>query len=127
MSTSFIEYRGFGFWSNDSFTELLIGETASAIVAQTDPAPWLGELAAHWTLQASGPFRAWMHLELDDFLNSEERRIKLRDIVQDVADKHPKSDPIHQTGILLLRLLDGQIIWDASSPLDYMVGNAAQP
>jgi hypothetical protein len=120
MSTSFIEYRGHGFWSFDAYTERLIEEVAN-LVLQSAHAAWEMELAAHWKNQASGSFRAWMHLNLDEFLNDERRRDLLVGRVLTAKENHPSGDPVHETAVLLLKLLNGEIKWDASSPLDYMV------
>ncbi|MGA9669310.1 MAG: hypothetical protein WBQ94_08885, partial [Terracidiphilus sp.] len=120
MSSSFIRYRGYGFWSDDRFAESLADEVALSISARHEGESWLAELGAHWKLQASGPFRGWMDLLLDDFLTTDERRKELCRIVREVANQHAIEDPIHETGALLGRLLDGEISWTASSPLDYM-------
>jgi len=122
MGSSFIEYRGYGFWSHDPFIERFAAETAGVIESQVEKQEWEIDLSAHWILQASGVFGGCIHLKLDDFLVSEERRRKLRQIAQSVTEQHAPDDPIHQTGILLLRLLDGQLKTDSSSPLGYMVG-----
>lgn len=123
MGSSFIEYRGFGFWSSDPLIERLASEVAIAIENQGKEEEWQSDLAAHWKLQASGEFHGWVHLNLDEFLTREERRKQLRDVLQTVVDQHlAGDDPIRETGVFLLRLLDGKLTTDASSPLDYMVG-----
>jgi hypothetical protein len=121
MGSSFIKYRDCGFWSVDRFIERLACEVAEAI-AKPMIEDWRAELAAHWKLQATGNFDGWVHLNLDEFLTGEERREQLRKVVQTVVGQHPRrDDPIRQTGVLLLQLLDGNLTTDASSPLDYMV------
>jgi hypothetical protein len=121
MGSSFIEYRGYGFWSFDRFIERLAGEVAEAMAKPTT-VDWQADLAAHWKLQATGNFAGWVHLNLDEFVTGEERRAQLRSVVQTVVDQHPPGDdPIRQTGVLLLQLLDGKLMTDAASPLDYMV------
>lgn len=127
MGSSFIEYRGHGFWSSDSFIESLAGEVAKAIERQPKKEDWQANLSAHWKLQSSGAFGGWVHLNLDEFLTGEEHREKLRAVVQAVVSLHASDDPIHQTGILLLRLLDGELTTEASSPLDYMVERDNKP
>src|ERR1700686_2625632 len=113
MGSSFIEYRGFGFWSFDPFIERLAGEVAAAIEKQKMEEEWQAELSAHWKRQASGDFHGWVHLNLDEFLTGEERRIQLRHLVEGVVDQHPTSDdPIRETGAFLLRLLDGKLTTD---------------
>ncbi|HSY90796.1 MAG TPA: hypothetical protein VK812_05455 [Candidatus Binatus sp.] len=122
MGSSFIEYRDYGFWSFDRFIECLAREVAEDIVKREKLEDWEVKLVAHWRLQASGGFMGCVHLKLDEFLTEEERRQQLRKVVQTVVDQHPPGDdPIRQTGVLLLQLLDGNLMTDASSPLDYMV------
>ena len=125
MGSSFIEYRGFGFWSFDPFIERLAGEVAAAIEnqKQKEEEEWQAELAAHWKVQASGGLHGWVHLNLDGFLTGEDRRKQICDVVQALMEERPTpDDPIHETGVLLLRLLDGKLTTDAASPLEYMVG-----
>jgi hypothetical protein len=125
MGSSFIKYRDYGFWSFDRFIERLADEVAEAIAKPTVE-DWRTELAAHWKRQATGNFGGWVHLNLDEFVTGEERREQLRKVVQTVVDQHPPGDdPIRQTGVLLLQLLDGNLMTDASSPLDYMVDEKA--
>jgi len=119
MGSSFIQYRGFGFWSYDPFIERFAGELATAIEKQNHIEDWEKGLVEHWKFQATG-ISGFVHLQIDEFI-MEERRIGFMKIVQEVIDSHPSEDPIHQTGLFLLRLLDGQLKTDASSPLDYMV------
>ena len=122
MGSSFIEYRGYGFWSADAFIERLARETAAAIEKQTNNEAWQADLAAHWRAQASGNFNGWIHLDLDEFLTGEERRAQIRDVVQSVTKEYAEEDPIYRTGLLLVRLLDGELQTNATSPLGYMVG-----
>jgi hypothetical protein len=122
MSTSFVEYRGFGFWSWDPYIERVAGAVADTILSKEEREDWLTELAEHWKLQSSGIFMGWVHLKLDDFLIDEARRIELREFVRLVTEKEIVDSPLHKTGVFLLSLLDGKIAWTAASPLDYMVG-----
>lgn len=122
MGSSFINFRAHGFWSSDDHIEDLAREVATVICADEAKEEWLSELASHWQLQSSGAFSGWVHLRLDEFLASEERRKKLRVLVQSVTDRYQADHVVHRTGFLMLRLLDGELTTDASSPLDYMVG-----
>jgi hypothetical protein len=121
MSTSYIEYAGRGFWSFDPHTEDLINEAVTFIEQQPQQEEWLTELAAHWRLQASGTFAAWMHLNLDKFLIDEPRRNRVRQILQGILERHAPQDVVHQTAVLMLQLINGKLTTDAASPLDYMV------
>lgn len=122
MGSSFIKYRGYGFWSADCFVERLAKESADVMEKRTNKETWQSDLASHWRLQASGAFGGWVHLNLDEFLIGEDRRDLLRDIVQGVIKDYPEDDPVRLTGNLLLSLLDGKLTTNAASPRDYMVG-----
>ena len=122
MGSSFINFREHGFWSRDDYIEDLAHEVAAAVSAGESKEEWLSQLSSHWELQSSGAFSGWIHLRLDEFLVSEERRKKLGAVVQSVMERHSSEHPTHRTAALMLRLLDGELTTDASSPLDYMVG-----
>ena len=122
MGSSYIEYRGYGFWSRDSFVEQVAGDVAAAIEGLPAKELWLSQLAAHWKLQASGVFGGCLHLKIDEFASTEPRRLTLRELVQASADRRDHDDLACQTALLLLRLLDGELTTTAASPLDYMVG-----
>jgi hypothetical protein len=121
MGSSFAEYRGFGFWSRDRLLQRIAGELADIIDAQSPREDWLSELSLHWKQQASGNFNGWIHLELDDFLTTEERRLQVLAFVQQVTERYPVVHSIHRTGILLIRLIRGELKTNAASPLDYMI------
>ena len=121
MGSSYTEYRGHGFWSRDDYIEQVAGEVAAMIEGLPKKEQWLVDLAAHWKLQASGVFSGWVHLKVHEFASTEERRNAIRDLVRSVADRRSEDDRFSRTALLLLRLLDGQLTTDASSPLDYMV------
>jgi hypothetical protein len=110
MGSSFIEYRGFGFWSFDPFIERLAGEVAAAIENQKEEEEWQADLGAHWKLQASGDFHGWVHLNLDEFLTGEERNKQIRSVVQTVVEQHPTADdPIRETGVFLFGCWTGNL------------------
>ena len=66
MSTSFVEYRGRGFWSLDEYLEHVLALLAERI-GNSPSQEWLANLRDHWHTQSSGNFR-----ELD---SSEARRV----------------------------------------------------
>jgi hypothetical protein len=121
MSTSFVEYRGVGFWTWDPYIEHVAGQVADTVLSREDRDGWLTELAEDWKLKSSGGFMGCICLRLDEFLIDERRREELREIIRIVTYDHSGDSPLHKTGIFLLRLLVGQIVWTAASPLDYMV------
>lgn len=73
MSTSFVEYRGRGFWSFDGYLEHALALLADQI-GHSPNDKWLADLRDHWRDQSSGAFRGWIHPNLDEYLPEEERR-----------------------------------------------------
>ena len=120
MSTSFVEYRGRGFWSLDAYLEHVLALLADRI----GPSPgekWLADLQDHWRAQSSGNFRGWIHPKLDEFLASDERRDTLLKFCDGITSQSDLTPEAIDTAKLLSGLLRGEINTDASSPLDYMV------
>jgi hypothetical protein len=72
MSTSFVEYKGHGFWSWDGYLEHVLALLADKVGAAPEQ-PWLSELRDHWRAQASGAFSGWIHPKLDEYVTDEER------------------------------------------------------
>ena len=64
MSTSFVEYRGRGFWSLDDYLEHVLSLLADRIETSPDE-KCLADLGEHWRAQSSGNFRGWIHPHLD--------------------------------------------------------------
>jgi hypothetical protein len=120
MSTSFIEYRGKGFWSFDGYLEHALALLADTIDERNSP-PWLVAARQHWTQQASGVFRAWIHPQFDEFLTTEERQQVFLRLAEAVLGRDDLTPEAEETMRLVVRLIRGEIQTDASSPLDYMV------
>lgn len=120
MGTSFVEYKGRGFWSWDGYLEHVLFLLAEAI----GPSPqesWLNEVRDHWHEQASGVFSAWINPDLDEYVSTEDRRnviLELIDAVQSRPDVTPEAGA---TAEFLKHLILEEITTDAASPLDYMV------
>jgi hypothetical protein len=73
MSSSFVEYRGRGFWSWDGYLEHVLTLLADSI-GSVPTQEWLADLRDHWRTQSSGAFSGWIHPNLDEFVTSDERR-----------------------------------------------------
>ena len=120
MGTSFVEYKGRGFWSWDGYLEhalFLLAETVGPCPEES----WLNEVRDHWREQASGVFTAWIHPNLDEFVTGENRqKLILRLIAKVLSRKDVTPEAAKTIGLIRLLIL-GEIMTDASSPLDYMV------
>ena len=123
MSTSFVEYRGHGFWSWDGYLEHVLALLADRI-GNSPSEEWLTELRDHWRAQSSGDFRGLIHPKLDEFITSNERRGKVLALLGDIASQSELTREAQETARLLEALLRAQMNTDASSPLDYMVSGA---
>jgi len=120
MSTSFVGYRGYGFWSWDGYLEHVLALLADRIGDSPTP-KWLKELRDHWRTQSSGDFRGWIHPNLDEFIISEDRRSIVLMLLDGITSQPDLTTEAQETAKLLAALLRGEIKTDASSPLDYMV------
>ena len=120
MGSSFIDYRGRGFWSRDPYIEGFLGHLADA--AATLPSEdWLRDAIKHWRLQASGIFNGWVHPLFDEYLSNDERRLVVLGLVSQVRDRAGSIIVLQQTCDLVEKLLKSELATDAGSPLDYMV------
>lgn len=120
MSTSFVEYQGYGFWSWDGYLEHVLALLADAIGSSTSQ-EWLRELRDHWRLHSSGVFLGFIHPGLDEFLTNDERRDTVLGLVREISESAGLTREARETAGFLESLLLGKLKTDASSPLDYMV------
>jgi hypothetical protein len=96
MSTSFVEYRGRGFWSFDGYLE-------------------------HALALLSGAFKGWIHPDFDEYLTHEERRERVLSLLREVLSNTQRAREARETLDLMEALLRGHLNTDASSAPDYMV------
>jgi hypothetical protein len=120
MSTSFVEYRGRGFWSFDGYLEHALTLLADQI-GDSPNDEWLAELRDHWRAQSSGVFSGWIHPNLDEYLTSEQRHEQVLSLLRKVLSHTQLQREARETLELFEALLCGHLTTDASSPLDYMV------
>lgn len=120
MSTSFVEYRGYGFWSWDGYLQHVLALLADEIGVSPNQ-EWLRELRDHWRLHSSGVFLGFIHPSLDEFLTTDERRDTVLGLVRQIRESAGLTREARETAELFESLLLGMLKTDASSPLDYMV------
>jgi hypothetical protein len=117
MGTSYVEYKGYGFWSRDSYIESWLMTLISAIDKLPSLEPWQQDLMEHWRIQATID-GGYMSVGLDDFLTDDSKREFLIALSQQSL---PLSKALgRRTGELFIKLLEGQLRTDASSPIDYL-------
>ncbi len=120
MSSSYVEYRGHGFWSFDPYLEHLLALLAEAGQKIPNQA-WLAEACSHWRAQSSGSFAGWIHPMLDEYVTSDERRSILGSILETAISGSGVTTEVKKTAELLRLLIEEQLETDQTSPLDYMV------
>jgi hypothetical protein len=126
VGSSFIRYRGRGFWSGDGFIEEFLACLAQEVEALSET-NWTRAAVDHWRLQASGIFNGWVHPDFDEFLPTDDRRNEILRAVGRIRADPGASRFLRETCDLVERLLRGELTTDASSPLDYMVGRNPPP
>lgn len=117
MGTSFVEYKGFGFWTRDSFLESWLTTLLNEMKKLSALEPWQESLIEHWRVQATIDGGV-MSAGLDEFLTDGKRR----DFVLSMATEALEhSEPVgHRTGELFINLLAGKLKTIVSSPIDYL-------
>ena len=120
MGTSFVKYKGNGFWSWDGYLEHLLFLLSQTIAPSPDES-WLNEVRDHWREQASGVFGAYIHPNLDVYITDQHRRRVIVELIEHVVSTPGVTKEVSETAQLMKRLLSGEITTDESSPLDYMV------
>jgi hypothetical protein len=67
MGTSYIEYKGYGFWSRDSFTESWLLTLIAEMRKEPMLKRWQQALVDHWLIQSEID-AGCMSLDLDEYL-----------------------------------------------------------
>jgi hypothetical protein len=117
MGTSFVDYKGVGFWTRDSY----LATWLTALIEEVDKLPdrerWEKILIEHWRAQAiiDG---GCMSVGLDEF-PVDHAREKLLISLAKKALAHSKPEG-YRTGQLFIDLLEGRLKTDESSPIDYL-------
>ncbi|MBO9702364.1 MAG: hypothetical protein J7604_19290 [Sporocytophaga sp.] len=112
MASSFIRHGDFGFWANDGFVEAmqlcLINEIESN---QADSVDWVAAFKVELALQSFPMIYGGMSMELDDFLDTDERKeIVLRLIDQIMSHINSVSDYLIGTTMHTFRKRSMQIL-----------------
>jgi hypothetical protein len=145
MATSFVEFKNYGYWSNDGFLEgvlYLLNRELKKIEPSQD---WMNNVIEEWTFAYSVGFSGCIPVCLNEYFNSEDKVSILRQVleklirnfdevdnyitVQELNDNRVGGDGrwigINQVGFintaeLMLDLINGKLKTDASSPIDYL-------
>jgi len=117
MGTSFVEYRGHGFWTRDSFLSDWLTTLIDEMRAEGPAVPWLQSLIGKWEIQIEID-GGCMALDLDSFLECDNKREYVLAASESAFMRTPERGK--RTGQLFVALLREEIETDASSPIDYL-------
>jgi hypothetical protein len=117
MGTSFVQYKGFGFWTRDSYLESWLTNMIEELCKSAYLEPWQEELGEHWRIQAKID-GGCMSVDLDKFLIDSKREKLLIEIAGWTLERCYPSG--FRTGELFIDLLVGRLKTTVSSPIDYL-------
>jgi hypothetical protein len=120
MSTSYVEFRGKGFWSWDGYLEDVLRLLDETTISNDDP-EWLMTARQRWFTQASDVFSGWVRPQFDELLATEDRQPVFFELTDAALRRDDLPQEARATLRLLVALLRGELSTDASSPLEYMV------
>jgi len=116
MGTSYVEYKGFGFWTRDSFLESWLTTMIGEMQRLPSLENWQSSLIGHWHLQTTID-SGCMRVGLDDFLVDEGRRQFLLALAKRSVGLSSQTG--RRTGELFVCLLEEKLNTTSSSPIDY--------
>lgn len=117
MGKSFIEYKEFGFWSRDNFVESWLTTLLAEMQKLRMLEPWQISLLDDWRFQATID-GGWISLRLDEYLIDASREEFMLSLAKRALNS---SMPLgRETGELFIKLLEGRLLTNVSSPIDYL-------
>ena len=117
MGTSYVAYKGFGFWSRDAFLESWLKTLLTEMGTLSARQPWQDDLMKYWSIQSQVDGGV-MSLGLDEFLTDVPREeFVLRTAKQALRHSEPAA---RRTAELFIRLLEGKLTTTVRSPIDYL-------
>jgi hypothetical protein len=117
MGKSYIKYKDFGFWSRDTFIKSWLLALLEEMGKLPNAEPWQKALMEHWRTQA--PIDGGcIWVGLDDFLTDKPKEESILSLSkQALAFAEPLG---RETGELFIKLLEGRLRTNESSPIDYL-------
>ena len=147
MATSFVAFRRFGFWCNDSVLETWLSYFLEVLDHEENLPGWLQQLHQDWQVQATAGFVGCIDLLLDEVATDESRVTTLLTLAAQTNHLLASHGEFIPAGVLNQRqyqpadgtwtvavatamflkvgqlfsgLLQGKLQTTASSPLDYL-------
>lgn len=110
MASSFTDFKGKGFWSNDAQIEAWLALLTEEINLLESPSEWLNELKHEWILQATLHGGGFVSAGLDKFAISEDRIRQILELSESALHRLQKA-PADIT--VAIRDYDGEIdeVW----------------
>src|SRR5258705_4373398 len=100
MGSSFVAYRGRGFWSWDGYLEHLLALLASEIGPLPNEA-WLARARDYWFEQSSGKYSAMIDPDLDELVGDDQHRVVVLSILDAACSRHDATREVIDTAGLL--------------------------
>jgi hypothetical protein len=145
MATSYIGYQVNGFWCSDAVLEAWLSFAVSELAAQRPIESWLQEVQHEWAFYAQAGLSGAIDLTLDRWLVTADRNRRLVALIQAVKTRFlalGETIPITLLNPLMPKgtqwveapaaayfitlserltdLLEGKLLTDEASPLDYL-------
>jgi hypothetical protein len=145
MATSFVEYRSKGFWCDDAVLEAWLSFAVLELRSRIREDAWGQALSSEWAFYAQAGMMGAIDLRLDHFLSSDEKETRLLALIDAVERRltqlgerlplellnplmppgtwwreAPPTEWFTVVGSRMRGLIQGTLLTDASSPLDYL-------
>lgn len=117
MGTSYVAYKGNGFWTRDTFLESWLNSLLDEISRLPTLETWQESLMKRWRTQATIDGGV-MSVGLDEFLTDRTRERFVLQLAKSAVE-HSESQA-RRTGQLFIDLLEGRLKTTASDPVDYL-------
>jgi biotin carboxylase len=120
MGSSFVEYKGHGFWARDPFVEGWLQRLVREIDLVATPDQWLVAARGYWVERATGGFNGCVDCGFDDLLTDAAREVFLLELATRVPGQPGMTAGEAATAELFVKLLRGELATTAASPRDYL-------
>jgi hypothetical protein len=94
MGSTFVDYRGRGFYACDAVLEVWLALLVKEIDELDNPLNWLTEVRQDWQLQATAGFGFGVLPELDRYATDDERRAVILDLAARAKQKLRDRGPV---------------------------------
>lgn len=120
MASSFVEYRGYGFWASDGLLQIWLYFLTKKINLSENNAVWLNEAGEEWAIQAQGVCTGCIYVGLDEYITTPERNQTL------IAVSYEAIDTLRVYGFVLKKeklngLELGTNVWTVDVPVKELV------